>query len=48
MGRILENGGTEELIIQFSVDVWNQAGNCIDNPSSNIMMIFPACSARSI
>ncbi|XP_039690241.1 MMS19 nucleotide excision repair protein homolog isoform X2 [Medicago truncatula] len=27
---ILENGGAEEFILQFSVDIWNQAGNCMD------------------
>ncbi|KAL2332331.1 hypothetical protein Fmac_019912 [Flemingia macrophylla] len=27
---ILENGGTEDFAVQFSVDIWNQAGNCMD------------------
>jgi hypothetical protein len=30
MGRILENGGAEDFVVQFAVDIWNQAGNCMD------------------
>lgn len=27
---ILENGGAEDFVVQFAVDIWNQAGNCMD------------------
>ena len=30
MGRIHENGGEEEFVVQFAVDIWTQAGNCMD------------------
>jgi hypothetical protein len=50
LGRILENGGAEEFIVQFSVDIWNQAGNCMDfnspfeekvNVMSHLCIILP-------
>ncbi|XP_061359137.1 MMS19 nucleotide excision repair protein homolog isoform X2 [Gastrolobium bilobum] len=27
---IHENGGSEEFVVQFAVDIWSQAGNCMD------------------
>ncbi|KAJ1378148.1 MMS19, C-terminal [Sesbania bispinosa] len=27
---IHENGGSEEFVVQFVVDIWSQAGNCMD------------------
>ncbi|XP_019458712.1 PREDICTED: MMS19 nucleotide excision repair protein homolog [Lupinus angustifolius] len=27
---IHENGGSEDFVVQFAVDIWSQAGNCMD------------------
>jgi len=27
MGRIYENGGSEDFTVQFAMDIWSQAGN---------------------
>jgi len=29
VGRTRENGGSEDFALQFAVEIWSQAGNCM-------------------
>jgi hypothetical protein len=31
LGRIHKNGGAEEFVVQFAVEIWSQAGNSMDS-----------------
>ncbi|GAU33691.1 hypothetical protein TSUD_148410 [Trifolium subterraneum] len=31
ISRIHENGGAEEFVVQFAVEIWSQAGNSMDS-----------------
>jgi len=34
VGRTHENGGSEDFALQFAVDIWSQAGNCMVSSTS--------------